>query len=87
MLDLGCGVGHSYEALAPRETVGVDIDPAALAGQGRETHVADMRALPFADASFDSVLAVQSLEHVAGSRARRSPRPTGCWCPPAPRSS
>ena len=57
-------VGHSYEALAPRETVGVDIDPAALAGQARETHAADMRALPFADGSFDAVLSVQSLEHV-----------------------
>ena len=44
VLDLGCGIGHSYELLAPRETVGVDIDPEALAGQDRETHVADMRA-------------------------------------------
>lgn len=63
-LDLGCGIGHSYELLAPRETVGVDIDPDALAGQERETRVADMRALPFGDASFASVLAVQSIEHV-----------------------
>ncbi len=50
--------------LAPRETVGVDIDPSALAGQERETLVADMRALPFPDASFASVLAVHSIEHV-----------------------
>jgi SAM-dependent methyltransferase len=64
VLDLGCGVGHSYHLLAPRETVGVDLDPAALAGQERETVVADMRALPFADGSFASVLSVQSLEHV-----------------------
>jgi SAM-dependent methyltransferase len=64
VLDLGCGVGHSFHLLEPRETVGVDADPAALAGQDRETVVADMRDLPFADASFDSVLAVQSLEHV-----------------------
>jgi SAM-dependent methyltransferase len=64
VLDLGCGVGHSFELLAPRTSVGVDIDPEVLAGQDRETHVADMRALPFADASFDSVLSVQSLEHV-----------------------
>ena len=63
-LDLGCGIGHSYSVLAPRPTVGVDIDPGALAGQDRETHVADMRALPFPDASFSSVLAVQSIEHV-----------------------
>jgi SAM-dependent methyltransferase len=64
VLDLGCGVGHSFRELEPRETVGVDIDPAALEGQERETHVADMRQLPFADGSFQSVLAVQSLEHV-----------------------
>jgi len=64
VLDLGCGVGHSFHLLAPRETVGVDLDPAALAGQDRETVVADMRALPFPDRSFASVLSVQSLEHV-----------------------
>jgi SAM-dependent methyltransferase len=63
-LDLGCGVGHSYELLAPRTTVGVDIDPDVLAPQDRETHVADMRELPFADRSFAAVVAVQSLEHV-----------------------
>jgi SAM-dependent methyltransferase len=64
VLDLGCGVGHSYHRLAPRETLGVDIDPKALEGQDRETVVADMRALPFDDASFSSVIAVQSIEHV-----------------------
>jgi len=64
VLDLGCGVGHSFELLAPRRTVGVDVDAAALAGQERETHVADMRRLPFAERSFAAALAVQSLEHV-----------------------
>ncbi len=64
LLDLGCGVGHSYNLLAPRETVGVDIDPQALAGQDRETVVADMRKLPFDAGSFASVLSVQSVEHV-----------------------
>ena len=64
VLDLGCGVGHSFQELAPRETVGVDLDPGALEGQARETHVADMRALPFAGATFASVLSVQSIEHV-----------------------
>jgi SAM-dependent methyltransferase len=65
LLDLGCGIGHSYHLLAPRETVGVDISPEALAGQDRETVVADMRELPFAGGEFSSVLSVQSLEHVA----------------------
>jgi SAM-dependent methyltransferase len=64
VIDLGCGVGHSYRLLEPRETVGVDLDEAALAGQERETVVADMRALPFADASFASAVCVQALEHV-----------------------
>ena len=64
VLDLGCGVGHSYERLAPRVSVGVDLDPATLTGQERETHVADMRRLPFGEAAFASVLSVQSIEHV-----------------------
>lgn len=64
ILDLGCGVGHSFELLAPRETVGLDIDPGVLVGQDRETRAGDMRALPFADGSFAGVLSVQSLEHV-----------------------
>ncbi len=64
VLDLGCGVGHSYRLLAPRETVGLDLEPSALEGQERETVVADMRALPFPKDSFPSALAVHSLEHV-----------------------
>lgn len=64
VLDLGAGIGHSYELLTPRESVAVDLDAAALRGQRRETAVADMRALPFPDASFASVLSVHSIEHV-----------------------
>jgi len=64
VLDLGCGVGHSFHLLAPRETTGFDADPQALEGQARETVVGDMRALPFEDASFQAVLCVQAIEHV-----------------------
>jgi SAM-dependent methyltransferase len=64
VLDLGCGTGHSFRELDPRVTVGVDREPRVLEGQERETHVADMRDLPFPDDSFASVIAVQSLEHV-----------------------
>ena len=82
VLDLGCGVGHSFELLAPRETIGLDIDPGALAGQGRETRVGDMRALPFKEASFSGVLAVQAIEHVPDpgrvlAEARRVLEPGG----------
>ena len=82
VLDLGCGIGHSYELLAPRETVGLDIDPAVLAVQERETVAADMRELPFAEASFAAVLSVQSIEHVPDPEqvlieARRVLRPGG----------
>lgn len=64
VLDLGCGIGHSFQLLAPRETVGVDVEASVLEGQARETAVADMRDLPFEDGSFSSVLSVQSIEHV-----------------------
>ncbi len=64
VLDLGCGTGHSWTELSPRETVGVDVEAAALAGQERETHQADMRSLPFAAASFIAVVSIQSIEHV-----------------------
>lgn len=64
VLDLGCGVGHSYRELAPRETVGVDLEPSILEGQDRQTVAADMRSLPFPDGAFGSVLSVHSIEHV-----------------------
>jgi SAM-dependent methyltransferase len=82
MLDLGCGVGHSFHLLAPRETVGVDLSADALAGQDRATIVADMRELPMPSGSFQSVLSVQSIEHVPDpervvAEARRVLAPDG----------
>lgn len=89
VLDLGCGAGHSFTELAPRETVGVDVDADALAGQERRTVAADMRVLPFPDATFAAVLAVQSIEHVPDpervvAEARRVLRPGGVavWVTP-----
>lgn len=65
VLDLGCGSGHARGHLAPRRSVGLDIDHASLASQDdRETVVADIRAIPFDAATFDSVLCVHAIEHV-----------------------
>jgi SAM-dependent methyltransferase len=82
VLDVGCGTGHSYHLLAPRETVGVDVAAEALRGQKRRTIVADMRELPLPDASFASFVSVQSIEHVpdperALAEARRVLEPGG----------
>ncbi len=83
VVDVGCGIGHSYGLLAPRESVGVDIEPAALEGQQRATVVADMRSMPFVDAAFDSALSVHSIEHVpdperALEEMARVIQPEGC---------
>ena len=64
VLDLGCGTGHAVAELGPRESVGVDIDAGSLAGQPRETVLADIRALPFADRAFASVVCAHAIEHV-----------------------
>jgi SAM-dependent methyltransferase len=82
VIDVGCGAGHSYHLLEPRETVGVDLAASTLRGQQRHTIVADMRDLPLPDASFTSFLSVHSVEHVpdagpALAEARRVLEPGG----------
>jgi ubiquinone/menaquinone biosynthesis C-methylase UbiE len=92
VLDLGCGNGaYTIEiARSARSVVGVDLDDAYL----RElqphmdglSHLACALAvgerLPFADASFDCVFCIETLEHVDDERAalaeiRRVLRPGG----------
>lgn len=61
LLDLCCGAGRHGAALARRgfDPVGLDLSPALLLrarAQGLRVSRGDMRALPFADASFELVL-------------------------------
>ena len=67
-LDLGCGTGRLTRTLGQRgETIGMDASSAMLA-QARETDRSefvqgDAFTLPFADASFDAVVALRLVFH------------------------
>jgi ubiquinone/menaquinone biosynthesis C-methylase UbiE len=85
VLDLGCGKGRfarHLERLGGR-VVGLDLSIRMLREANGLARVrATARSLPFADASFDAVIAVESLEHVgdveaAITEARRVLRPGG----------
>ena len=76
VLDLGCAGGFMAEALAQRGACVTGIDPAAEAINAARAHArkGDLRigydvgvgeALPYDDASFDAVVCVDVLEHVA----------------------
>lgn len=88
VLDLGCRTGALTQHYATgNEVVGIDVDQAALTAAverlGIETVWADVEdSLPFADASFDVVVAGELLEHLADpaaavAEARRVLRPGG----------
>lgn len=60
VLELGCGTGRLLAQLAAERCVGVDVSMAMLAGarqKGLLVAAADAHVLPFADASFDAILA------------------------------
>jgi SAM-dependent methyltransferase len=77
VLDAGCGEGHVTrwlaDALPVGEIVGVEGRPEALVAfakrnPGLDGVEADLRALPFADDSFDLVVCTEVLEHLEDPR-------------------
>lgn len=70
VLDVGCGAGHDLAFLRARGLTAVGLDYAAAiariarAASHTPVVVADMRAIPFAEAAFDGVWASASLLHL-----------------------
>lgn len=65
-LDVGCGIGDMLRYRP--ETVGVDVNPRAVAfcrEQGLQAHRMEPDVLPFGDGEFNSVLMDNVLEHIA----------------------
>ena len=79
VLDVGCGEGHLHGAIRPLcgaldacDLSAADLWHAALAAPGEPTpryHVADAARLPWEDGTFDVVLGLELIEHVADARA------------------
>jgi SAM-dependent methyltransferase len=66
VLDVGCGTGVLVDALneAGYQAEGVDSDEAVMGVMAGPHRVGTIDALPYADASFDVVVAAEVLEHL-----------------------
>jgi len=69
ILDIGCGLGPYMAELNKRgfDCAGVDGNPGvarAAAARGRSVLVMDARALAFRDATFDTCLLIEVIEHI-----------------------
>lgn len=74
VLDVGCGIGSYVGRLQRgyRECVGVDVDEAVVRGGrrlGRNLRPMSADALEFPDATFDTVLMIETLEHLSNPEA------------------
>lgn len=78
VLDLGCGSGRDLKWLSQRgfESVGIDWSRAMLNEARQRTDalltLGDLRALPFADATFDGVWSNASMVHLGPAELHRA---------------
>lgn len=64
LLDVGCGAKPYQSLFVVDAYIGLDIDSEAARKYRMADHLYDGKVFPFADASFDSILCNQVLEHV-----------------------
>lgn len=72
ILDVGCGNGAISNAIDDRLVIGSDIALAAIKHMRHPACVADIGAMPFADGSFDLVMATDVLEHIPDDQYARA---------------